>query len=187
MAKPKPVPDLSALALARLLRASSYTVLTYASAEEFLADYARLGAQRNAKIIGIFVRLWQRDGKPRYLDYIPRVWALLERDLTHPALAPVTRWFSENIPEELRAAGGDRVEQRAAHGRFVGAPILEEEDYRRTYGGREFRIFKDGNRIRMIGLKNSNGSYWVSNTLLQQLTNKQMIAIARSLGKLSTK
>jgi aminoglycoside/choline kinase family phosphotransferase len=73
---------------------------------DFLADYARLGAQRNAKIIGIFVRLWKRDGKPRYLDYIPRVWALLERDLTHPALEPVARWFDEFIPEELRDPAG---------------------------------------------------------------------------------
>jgi hypothetical protein len=73
---------------------------------DFLADYARLGAQRNAKIVGIFVRLWQRDGKPKYLGYIPRVWALLERDLAHPALAPVARWFDANIPAELRAAGG---------------------------------------------------------------------------------
>jgi hypothetical protein len=56
---------------------------------DFLADYARLGAQRNTKIVGIFVRLWKRDGKARYLDYIPRVWAMLERDLAHPALAPV--------------------------------------------------------------------------------------------------
>ena len=74
--------------------------------EDFLADYARLGAQRNAKIIGIFVRLWKRDGKPRYLDNIPRVWAHLERDLSHPALAPVAAWFEANIPAELRSAGG---------------------------------------------------------------------------------
>jgi N-acetylmuramate 1-kinase len=73
---------------------------------EFLGDYARLGAQRNAKIVGIFVRLWKRDGKPRYLDYIPRVWALLERDLTHPALAPVAEWFKANIPQHLREASG---------------------------------------------------------------------------------
>ena len=73
---------------------------------EFLADYARLGAQRNAKIVGIFVRLWKRDGKPRYLDYIPRVWALLERDLAHPALAPVARWFDANIPADLRDPAG---------------------------------------------------------------------------------
>ena len=83
-----------------------YYVRKTGEGAEFLGDYARLGAQRNAKIVGIFVRLWQRDGKPRYLDYIPRVWALLERDLTHPALAPVARWFDANIPPELRAAGG---------------------------------------------------------------------------------
>lgn len=73
---------------------------------DFLDDYARLGAQRNAKIVGIFVRLWKRDGKPRYLSYIPRVWALLERDLTHPALEPVAQWFAANIPADLREAGG---------------------------------------------------------------------------------
>ncbi|MEP7221131.1 MAG: phosphotransferase [Novosphingobium sp.] len=75
-------------------------------ADEFRADYARLGAQRNAKIVGIFVRLWRRDGKPRYLVMIPRVWALLERDLAHPALAPVAAWFDANIPAHLRAVGG---------------------------------------------------------------------------------
>jgi len=75
-------------------------------AEDFFADYARLGVQRNAKIVGIFVRLWKRDGKPRYLDMIPRVWALMERDLMHPALAPVAAWFDANIPAELRQAGG---------------------------------------------------------------------------------
>lgn len=83
-----------------------YYVRQTGAGEDFLADYARLGAQRNAKIVGIFVRLWKRDGKPRYLDYIPRVWALLERDLAHPALEPVARWFDANIPAELRAAGG---------------------------------------------------------------------------------
>jgi N-acetylmuramate 1-kinase len=74
--------------------------------EDFRADYARLGAQRNAKIVGIFVRLWKRDGKPRYLELIPRVWALLERDLAHPALEPVAAWFDANVPAELRESGG---------------------------------------------------------------------------------
>ena len=78
--------------------------------EPFFADYARLGAQRNTKIVGIFVRLWRRDGKPRYLDLIPRVWGLLERDLTHPDLAPIARWFDANIPAELREAGGGSYE-----------------------------------------------------------------------------
>lgn len=73
---------------------------------DFLADYARLGAQRNAKIIGIFVRLWKRDGKPRYLSFIPRVWEALERDLVHPDLAPVADWFAANVPANLRETLG---------------------------------------------------------------------------------
>jgi N-acetylmuramate 1-kinase len=74
---------------------------------EFEADYARLGAQRNAKIVGIFTRLARRDGKPRYLELIPRVWNAMERDLRHPALAPVTRWFDANIPQALRDRNGE--------------------------------------------------------------------------------
>lgn len=77
---------------------------------DFEADYARLGAQRNAKIVGIFTRLNKRDGKPHYLDFIPRVWQALERDLAHPALAPVAAWFDANIPAEIRAAHGGRPE-----------------------------------------------------------------------------
>lgn len=69
---------------------------------EFAASYAILGAQRNAKIIGIFTRLWKRDGKPRYLDFIPRVWRYLERDLEHPALSEVRDWFDDNVPYDRR-------------------------------------------------------------------------------------
>ena len=83
-----------------------YVQKTGADVDAFLADYARLGAQRNAKIVGIFVRLWRRDGKPRYLDLIPRVWAAMERDLAHPAMAPVAAWFDANIPAPLREANG---------------------------------------------------------------------------------
>jgi aminoglycoside/choline kinase family phosphotransferase len=72
--------------------------------DAFDAAYAVLGAQRSAKIIGIFTRLWKRDGKPAYLRHIPRVWRLLERDLAHPALAAVRRWFDAEVgPEERRA------------------------------------------------------------------------------------
>ena len=71
------------------------------------AAYALLGAQRNAKILGIFTRLWKRDGKPRYLAFQPRVWGYLERDLAHPALAPVKAWFDEHVPVAARAAHWD--------------------------------------------------------------------------------
>jgi aminoglycoside/choline kinase family phosphotransferase len=78
--------------------------------EHFEADYARLGAQRNAKIVGIFSRLWKRDQKPRYLAFIPRVWEAMERDLKHPALAPVAEWFTVNIPQGIRDTGGGEIQ-----------------------------------------------------------------------------
>jgi aminoglycoside/choline kinase family phosphotransferase len=70
----------------------------------FRAHYEILGAQRNTKILGIFTRLWKRDGKPHYLPLQPRVWGYLERNLAHPALAPVRDWFDANVPPEQRAA-----------------------------------------------------------------------------------
>ncbi len=60
--------------------------------------YAILGAQRNLKIIGIFARLARRDGKPRYLGLIPRVWRHLQRDLDHPSLARLGAWIARHAP-----------------------------------------------------------------------------------------
>lgn len=72
--------------------------------DRFRAHYEILGAQRNTKILGIFTRLWRRDGKQGYLAFQPRVWGYLERNLKHPALAPVARWFDANVPASARAA-----------------------------------------------------------------------------------
>jgi tRNA threonylcarbamoyl adenosine modification protein YjeE len=64
--------------------------------------YAVLGAQRNTKLLGIFTRLAKRDLKPAYLAHIPRIWRYLERDLRHPALADLARWFDTHFPREGR-------------------------------------------------------------------------------------
>ena len=73
-------------------------------AAAFDAACAVLGAQRHAKVIGIFTRLHRRDGKPQYLAHIPRVWRLLERSLAHPALAALRDWFDGEAPRKLRVA-----------------------------------------------------------------------------------
>jgi N-acetylmuramate 1-kinase len=66
------------------------------------ASYAVLGAQRHCKVIGIFTRLCRRDGKPRYLAHIPRLWRLLDGNFRHPVLAPVKAWLDRHIPQEMR-------------------------------------------------------------------------------------
>jgi N-acetylmuramate 1-kinase len=68
----------------------------------FRAAAALLAAQRNAKIIGIFARLYKRDGKPRYLAFLPRMWRYMERDLSHPSLAKLKAWYDRAVPAELR-------------------------------------------------------------------------------------
>ena len=76
----------------------------------FLRSAAILSAQRNCKILGIFTRLWKRDGKRQYLVHIPRVWRLLEEDLRHPALAPIARWLDRHLPPETRGRPDRRNE-----------------------------------------------------------------------------
>jgi N-acetylmuramate 1-kinase len=68
----------------------------------FLRSAAILAAQRNCKILGIFTRLWKRDGKPRYLVHLPRIWRLLEEELAHPALDPIARWLNRHLPRSAR-------------------------------------------------------------------------------------
>lgn len=71
---------------------------------EFDVAYAILGAQRATKILGIFARLSKRDGKHGYLRHIPRVSRYLERNLAHPRLAHLKRWFDTHLPAARREA-----------------------------------------------------------------------------------
>lgn len=83
---------------------AQYVAALGENAEEFAARYAILGAQRNAKIIGIFTRLCVRDGKAQYLDYLPRVWAHFMGDLAHPALAPIREFIELHVPVQWRGS-----------------------------------------------------------------------------------
>jgi aminoglycoside/choline kinase family phosphotransferase len=81
--------------------------------QAFRSEMAIMAAQRNAKIAGIFARLSKRDGKSRYLNYLPRVWGYLNRDLSHPDLAGLKKWYDRVIPMEARTTP-PRMEGEAA-------------------------------------------------------------------------
>jgi aminoglycoside/choline kinase family phosphotransferase len=66
--------------------------------DAFRASYALCSAQRNLRIIGVFARLCIRDSKPQYPDLMPRVWANLQSDLAHPALADLKAWVDAHMP-----------------------------------------------------------------------------------------
>ena len=61
-------------------------------------------------------------------------------------------------------------------------PILNDPSLTETIHGREYDIFLDGDRIKIIAWHRGNNAYWVSNSLLRVLTNAQMVGIARSAG-----
>lgn len=71
----------------------------------FLRDYAILAAQRASKIMGIFIRLDERDGKPAYLAHLPRMRDYLGRCLRHPAMARYRAWCEATIG--IAAADGE--------------------------------------------------------------------------------
>ncbi|MFI0396429.1 tRNA (adenosine(37)-N6)-threonylcarbamoyltransferase complex ATPase subunit type 1 TsaE [Paracoccus jiaweipingae] len=97
-------PALEAAQIARYLAATGL------DADRFRAAYALLGAQRNLRIMGIFARLCRQDGKPRYLAFMPRTWALIRRDLAHPALAPLAGLLAD-LPDPT-----PQMIERIAHG-----------------------------------------------------------------------
>ncbi len=70
---------------------------------DFETAYAVLGAQRNLRIIGVFARLGREYGKPHYVDLIPRVWGLLQRDLAHPGLTGIAPMLQSALPEPTPA------------------------------------------------------------------------------------
>lgn len=76
--------------------------------DEFERAYWALAAQRNTRILGVFVRLWKRDGKPHYRSFQPRMWGLLERDLAAPGLEGVRAWFNQHVPSNKRAAAWEK-------------------------------------------------------------------------------
>ncbi|GAA0642191.1 N-acetylmuramate/N-acetylglucosamine kinase AmgK [Brevundimonas lenta] len=69
---------------------------------EFMQDYAGLAALNEARILGIFARLIVRDGKPRYRNFMPRMWAHLNANLQKPGLETVRAWFETHVPEGSR-------------------------------------------------------------------------------------
>jgi N-acetylmuramate 1-kinase len=76
-----------------------------ADAASFRTGFALMSAQRHARIIGLFVRLLRRDGKPDYLPHLPRVWRMFERSLRHEALSPLRGWVDRLLPSPLRRIG----------------------------------------------------------------------------------
>jgi LCP family protein required for cell wall assembly len=66
-------------------------------------------------------------------------------------------------------------------------PILDDKSFQHDLGGREFSEYWNGPHLHMIVLRVGNNSYWVVNTLQDDLSNETMIAIAKGLKPMARK
>ncbi|AKI02869.1 tRNA threonylcarbamoyl adenosine modification protein YjeE [Hoeflea sp. IMCC20628] len=87
-------PDLAGRLLDRYIAARHEANAEFDEAG-FREAYAIMAAQRAAKILGIFVRLKQRDGKSGYMRHLPRIEAYIAASLTHPVMQPLHFWFAK--------------------------------------------------------------------------------------------
>jgi LCP family protein required for cell wall assembly len=67
------------------------------------------------------------------------------------------------------------------------APVLSDRSFRHNLGGREFDFHYNGPKLHMIVLRQGDVSYWVVNSLLDNISNETMIAIAKGLRPLAVK
>jgi N-acetylmuramate 1-kinase len=79
--------------------------LSGADDSEFLRWFDLIGAQRHIKVLGIFARLWYRDGKSGYLGDLPRTLEYVRDTCTrYSELAQLARFLEERVVPELPRA-----------------------------------------------------------------------------------
>jgi LCP family protein required for cell wall assembly len=102
----------------------------------------------------------------------PRVYHIRDKDEEiHPAYRMVGVWELGDGPHYFGIQG--------IHG-WEDPPILDDPTVTETIHNRELEIFTDSGRIKLIAWHRGQNVYWVSNDLLETLSNDQMIGIATS-------
>jgi aminoglycoside/choline kinase family phosphotransferase len=97
--------QVNAWALEYAAQARQAGILQHVDDKEFLRDFDLMGAQRHLKVLGIFSRLWLRDGKRGYLRDIPLTMRYLVAVLPeHPQLDSFHTWLQAQILPHLAAA-----------------------------------------------------------------------------------
>jgi polyisoprenyl-teichoic acid--peptidoglycan teichoic acid transferase len=98
----------------------------------------------------------------------------------------------EGSPPPAQRAAYKWVFARPAIGEYYGfmatrwkdPPNLEDPDDTRTVGDREYDIYYEGDRVRMIAWQTDQGSFWVSNTLIESLSAREMLKVADGMKEL---
>jgi polyisoprenyl-teichoic acid--peptidoglycan teichoic acid transferase len=102
----------------------------------------------------------------------PRVYRFKDTDDQRHAAYRMT--LQMNLPDGTHYFGVQGIKG------WSDPPILSNPTLTKTIRGREYDVYVDGDRVKMVAWRRGDNSYWISNSLLQSLTNDQMIGMARS-------
>ena len=105
----------------------------------------------------------------------PRVyWIREDLDKEAPATRPTGWSWSTKLSDGTHYFGVQGIRG------WSDPPILDNPSETKAINGREYEIFADSGRIKLIAWHRGENSYWISNDLLQSLCNDQMVGMARS-------
>jgi hypothetical protein len=68
--------------------------------------------------------------------------------------------------------------------RWKDPPILDNPTNERTIGDRTYKLYYDGDRLRMVAWQTDQGSFWLSNSYIETVPNADMLKIAQSFRQL---
>jgi polyisoprenyl-teichoic acid--peptidoglycan teichoic acid transferase len=68
--------------------------------------------------------------------------------------------------------------------RWTDPPVLDDPDDERTIKGRDYKFYFENDRLRMVAWQTDAGSFWLSNTLIESLSNNEMLRIAEGFREL---
>jgi polyisoprenyl-teichoic acid--peptidoglycan teichoic acid transferase len=124
--------------------------------------------------------------------YVPAKITQRAQYPTSTALAPNPRRYVITDAEGRRHAAYRLVlAENVTEGQYYGVqgttwrnpPLLAAAHQTRRIGNRTFSLYADGGRLRLVAWQSRKASYWVSNTLTQDLSNREMLDIAGSLTR----
>ena len=112
-----------------------------------------------------------------------------------PTVIERSSWIDHERPARLYRIDPDRKHKalrltfRTSDGRYWGveetdwteAPILGERNFTRHIKGRRYELHYSGPNLHMVVLRTPRATYWVVNSLLDDLSNETMLAIAKGL------
>jgi polyisoprenyl-teichoic acid--peptidoglycan teichoic acid transferase len=68
--------------------------------------------------------------------------------------------------------------------RWTDPPILDNPSDEKSIGGRDYKLYYDGDRLRMVAWQTDQGSFWISNSFIETVPSEDMLKIAEGFRQL---